>query len=51
LKTPEKPAPKLWATGCPGCRVNLASNLGETDKISVLHPIELVEMALKEATD
>jgi glycolate oxidase iron-sulfur subunit len=37
---------RLWATGCPGCRVNLAGNLEDRDRIRVLHPVELVAMQL-----
>ncbi|UCF91517.1 MAG: (Fe-S)-binding protein [Desulfobacterales bacterium] len=38
---------RLLATGCPGCRVNLAGNLEETDAIEVVHPIQVVELGLK----
>lgn len=37
---------RYWVTGCPGCRVNLAGNLSDTDGITVLHPVELVARGL-----
>lgn len=37
---------KYWLTGCPGCTVNLAGNLSDTDTIAVMHPVQLVEQAL-----
>ncbi len=33
---------KVWATGCPACRTVLAGNLAPTDKMEVVHPVELV---------
>ena len=33
---------RIWATGCPGCRVNLAGNLPEEDRLAVRHPIEII---------
>jgi glycolate oxidase iron-sulfur subunit len=38
----------LLVTGCPGCRVTIGGNMDETDQIQVLHPIQLVDMALLE---
>ena len=35
------------ASGCPGCRLQIYGNL-DTDSIRVLHPVELVAMALEE---
>lgn len=37
---------KYWATGCPGCTVNLAGNLSDQDGIAVLHPVQLVAQGL-----
>ena len=37
---------ELWAAGCPGCRLNLAGNLDDTDKIELIHPIQLVAASL-----
>ncbi len=36
----------IWATGCPSCQINLTGNLEPGDRLSVLHPIKLVEEAL-----
>ena len=33
-------------TGCPGCRVTISGNMNDNNQISVLHPIQLVDMAL-----
>lgn len=38
--------PKIVATGCPGCRMTIAGNLPRESNITVLHPIQLIEMAL-----
>jgi glycolate oxidase iron-sulfur subunit len=32
----------LWATGCPGCRVNIVGNMSGDDKPTVVHPVEIV---------
>ena len=34
------------ATGCPGCRVTIGGNMGKQDRIAVLHPMQLLDMAL-----
>ena len=36
----------VMVTGCPGCRVTISGNMNEDNQISVLHPIQLVDMAL-----
>jgi glycolate oxidase iron-sulfur subunit len=36
-----------WVTGCPGCTVNLAGNLPDNAKISLIHPAQLISQALK----
>ena len=36
----------LWATGCPGCNLNLSTNLAATDGIRVVHPIQVVARRL-----
>ena len=46
IDTARKTNAGLWATGCPGCRINLAGNLEKTDAIKLVHPIELVDRAL-----
>lgn len=35
-----------WATGCPGCRVQLSGNLPEKRAIDLCHPVEIVARAL-----
>ncbi|MCP4110414.1 MAG: (Fe-S)-binding protein [Desulfobacteraceae bacterium] len=37
---------RFWATGCPGCRVNLTGNLDTGNNLDVLHPVQLVEMSM-----
>jgi glycolate oxidase iron-sulfur subunit len=36
-----------WATGCPGCRVQLSGNLPRKGMINVCHPVEVVARGLK----
>jgi glycolate oxidase iron-sulfur subunit len=36
----------FWATGCPGCNLNLSTNLAATDGIRVVHPIQIVARRL-----
>lgn len=36
----------IWATGCPGCRINLAGNLSPGDRIGLCHPVQLVDRAV-----
>ena len=38
---------RIWATGCPGCSVQLAGNLTSTDQIKLRHPVQLVAAGLK----
>jgi glycolate oxidase iron-sulfur subunit len=33
-------------TGCPGCRVTIGGNMKDQDRISVLHPLQLLDWAL-----
>jgi len=35
-------------TGCPGCRGTIRGNMSDSDNISVLHPIQLLDRALSE---
>jgi glycolate oxidase iron-sulfur subunit len=37
---------RVIVTGCPGCRVTIGGNMGEQDRIAVLHPMQLLDMAL-----
>jgi glycolate oxidase iron-sulfur subunit len=36
-----------WATGCPGCRVQLSGNLPRKGMIDVCHPVEIIARGLK----
>jgi glycolate oxidase iron-sulfur subunit len=36
----------ILVTGCPGCRTTIAGNMKDRDNIQVLHPIQLVDLAL-----
>ena len=38
---------RFWATGCPGCRVQLSGNLPEASGITLCHPVEVVARGLK----
>ena len=33
-------------TGCPGCRLTIGGNMGEGDRIAVLHPLQLLDEIL-----
>ena len=33
-------------SGCPGCRMTIGGNMGEQDRIAVLHPMQLLDQAL-----
>ncbi|HYB19980.1 MAG TPA: (Fe-S)-binding protein [Thermodesulfobacteriota bacterium] len=37
---------RVVVTGCPGCRVTIGGNLDDHDRISILHPMELLDRAL-----
>jgi len=37
---------RVVATGCPGCRVTITGNMGEPNRIAVLHPMQLLDMVL-----
>jgi glycolate oxidase iron-sulfur subunit len=38
---------ELWATGCPGCRINLTGSLEDGDNMRLVHPVELIAGVLK----
>jgi glycolate oxidase iron-sulfur subunit len=40
----------IVVTGCPGCRVTICGNMNDNDRISVLHPIQLVDKLLSDGT-
>ena len=37
---------RIWATGCPGCRVQLSGNLPRKGMLELCHPVEVVSQAL-----
>jgi glycolate oxidase iron-sulfur subunit len=37
---------RVVVTGCPGCRMTISGNMDEQDRITVLHPMQLLDMAL-----
>jgi Fe-S oxidoreductase len=37
---------RVLVTGCPGCRVTIGGNMEDQDKISVLHPLQLLDWSL-----
>jgi len=37
---------RVVVTGCPGCRMTIDGNMDERDRIVVLHPLQLLDMAL-----
>ena len=37
---------QIWATGCPGCRVQLSGNLPRKGMLELCHPVEVVAQAL-----
>jgi glycolate oxidase iron-sulfur subunit len=38
---------RFGATGCPGCRVQLAGNLPRKGMTAICHPVEIVARGLK----
>lgn len=38
----------VLVSGCPGCRVTIGGNMSDQDKISVLHPLQLLDQALSD---
>jgi glycolate oxidase iron-sulfur subunit len=37
---------RIVVTGCPGCRLTIGGNMDDQDRIAVLHPMQLLDMAL-----
>ena len=37
---------RIVASGCPGCRMTIGGNLADQDRIAILHPLQLLDMAL-----
>lgn len=48
IKNIRKTGASVVVTGCPGCRVTISGNMNDNDQISVLHPIQLVDMVLSD---
>ena len=42
-----KSGARVWATGCPGCRVQLSGNLPRKGMLDVCHPVEIIARGLK----
>jgi glycolate oxidase iron-sulfur subunit len=40
----------IVVTGCPGCRVTIGGNMNDSDQITVLHPLQLVDKLLSDGT-
>jgi glycolate oxidase iron-sulfur subunit len=38
---------RVIVTGCPGCRLTIGGNMDEGERISVLHPLQLLDEALR----
>ena len=38
---------RVWATGCPGCRVQLSGNLPRKGILDVCHPVEIIARGLR----
>lgn len=43
IKHAKKTGARLWATGCPGCHLNLRLHLKPDDSLKMIHPIQLVD--------
>jgi glycolate oxidase iron-sulfur subunit len=41
-----KSGARVWATGCPGCRVQLSGNLSRKAMLDVCHPVEIIARGL-----
>jgi glycolate oxidase iron-sulfur subunit len=37
---------RIVVTGCPGCRVTIGGNMDQGEPVTVLHPLQLLDMAL-----
>lgn len=46
IKNALKTGAQFWATGCPGCRVQLSGNLPRKGLIEVCHPVEIVARSI-----
>lgn len=46
IRSIEATRAQVVATGCPGCRITIGAHLDPSSHVMVLHPVELVQMAL-----
>ena len=46
IKNIRETGASVIVTGCPGCRVTIGGNMKDQDRISVLHPLQLLDWAL-----
>jgi glycolate oxidase iron-sulfur subunit len=46
IKNIRETGASVVVTGCPGCRVTIGGNMKDQDRISVLHPLQLLDWAL-----
>jgi glycolate oxidase iron-sulfur subunit len=46
IKNIRETGASVVVTGCPGCRVTIGGNMNDSDQITVLHPIQLVDLAI-----
>jgi len=42
IKNAKNTGSSIWLTDCPVCRINISGNLKEKDKITVKHPVEII---------
>jgi glycolate oxidase iron-sulfur subunit len=50
IKNIRETGASVVVTGCPGCRVTIAGNMDNSNRITVLHPIQLVDKLLSHET-
>jgi glycolate oxidase iron-sulfur subunit len=48
IQTIRETGARIVVTGCPGCRVTIGGNMDDRDRISILHPMELLDQALSD---
>ena len=46
IKNIRETGARIVVTGCPGCRLTIGGNMDGQDRISVLHPMQLLDQAL-----
>ena len=46
IKNIRETGASVVVTGCPGCRVTIGGNMEDQDRISVLHPLQLLDWSL-----